>query len=458
METDIERAIISCLLNDSSAYYRSLPVFKEKGALMFENREIAAIYKAIEDVSAQGKEIDSIVVGEHMTKNKTGSYKKISEYSDLFAPSSMVDRYAALIVERYMNRQMRRIGVRVEKAIDEGKEASDIGELIISSVQNILTLQSGSNIRHIKTFVDRALSTYSSAKNTGGISGIRTGLKDLDDLTGGWQKSNLIVIAARPSKGKSNVALSFIVEAAKNTPVLFYSAEMDGLTVIQRMIGAKSEINDRKIKRALLVKHEEDRMISASGEIGLMPIYMDDTARKYIGDIECDARKMVRENGIGLIVVDYIGKLRTNKARSRQEEIADASARLKGIAMENNIPVITLAQLNREVEKRKGIPMLSDLREAGDIEQDADVVMFLYSFDDDGHQVIPEGYDRFSGLSTKDVLCLAIEKQRTGPKGEVICRFTKDTGRITGLLDNRQEDQTQRPKTEDFLSTDQEPF
>jgi replicative DNA helicase len=362
--------------------------------------------------------------------DSVGGLKAVAEASSHTISAAMVEQHAVMMVDAYMTRQLSRIGEKIGQSIQSGESARDISDTVIHEIQRILDCQSSSKIAHAKEFVTQALNTFKHAEENRGVPGIKSGLLELDEVTGGWQNGDYIILAARPSTGKTNVALNWIIEAAKQVPVLFYSAEMSGLTVMQRMIGASANLNDRKIKRAILGNNEVNRMVEAANILAESNIWMDDTAAKYIGDIESDVRKLVREKKIGLVVVDYIGKVKTKRARSRQEEVADVSARLKGIAMEHKMPVITLAQLNRNVEARSGVPVLSDLREAGDLEQDADVVIFLHSFERERKEAIPKGYGQYSGRSSAGMLCFVVAKQRTGPICDVFARFVKESGRI----------------------------
>ena len=453
LQNELERQFLAELLFDPKAYYRVLPVLRGNGRNVWTCSSRAAIFAAIEKATADGQQPDIMAVSEALSEMKlldsVGGLKAVGEAAGYAIGSAMVEQHASALMDALMIRQINQVGERIRQAVSNGMTVGDIGAHAIREIQRVLDCRTSSKIAHAKDFVNEALDAFKQAEVRRGIPGIKSGLSDLDEVTGGWQKGDYIILAARPSTGKTNVALNWIIEASKQVPVLFYSAEMSGLTVMQRMIGATANLNDRKIKRAMLGSEEAGRMADAANTLAESNIWMDDTAAKYIGDIESDVRKMVREQRIGLVVVDYIGKIKTRRARSRQEEVADVSARLKGIAMEHKIPVITLAQLNRNVEARAGVPVLSDLREAGDLEQDADVVVFLHSFERERKDLIPQGYGQYSGRSSIGILCLIVAKQRTGPTNDVFARFVKESGRILpayGIPEKDQRNETHREK------------
>lgn len=438
MNSDIERTIIGEMFLEPSAYYQALPVLRDNGGALFSEDPLRLIYEAIEKVSAAGRVIDITTVSGHMrtqgTLDHIGGTAFLAELLNEAVTAAYIEDHARLLVEHYQTRKLRLIGDKLVKAIDSGSTAGDIADGIIQEIQGLKDLKVTSSIRHVSEVVTDAQERYEQAKENTRVFGIKTGFTEFDELTGGLQPSDLIILAGRPSNGKSTVAVSFIMNAAKvGTSVLFFSAEMTGLQIVQRMIGATAGIDDRKIKRAKLNGYEETRMIRACEGVGGLHIYIDDTAAKTIADIESDSRKMVREQGVGLVVVDYLQRIKSPQQRTRHEEVAEVSTRLKNIAKEHGVPVLALAQLNRAVEGRTGVPQLSDLRDSGQIEQEADVVAFLHSFERAREKEIPEGFGPYSGMDSRNIIACIVEKQRTGPTADLFAYFDKATGRISSI-------------------------
>jgi replicative DNA helicase len=436
LQETLERQLLAELMTDSKAYYLVAPILHNIGRNAWTCPNRVAMFTAIEKATADGREPDMMAVSEALSElgmlETVGGLKAVGEAAGFAISSAHVEQHAHQLVDAYMARQLGKIGERIMMGTGEGCKSGEIGTAAMREIQELLDCRTSSRIAHVKALVSEAMSTFRQAEaQKGAPTGILSGLSVLDEVTGGWQAGDYIILAARPSTGKTNVALSWVIEAAKQCPVLFYSAEMSGLTITQRMIGVRSNINDRRIKRAMLAAGEIDRMVDAARSLSEREIYLNDAAAPLISDIESEVRKMVREKKIGLVVIDYIGKIRTKARRSRQEEVADVSSRLKAIAMEHRVPVITLAQLNRNIESRSGLPVLSDLREAGDLEQDADTVIFLHSFARTGVDEIPKGFGKYSGRPSAGLLCFVVAKQRTGPISYEFARFVPETGRIT---------------------------
>lgn len=424
------------LIDDQTAWDAVAPILNQIGSKVFTSQNRAVLFAGIEQLKAEGQPTDPLTLGDVLAKrgvlDAIGGLKAIAEASSYAISAAYVEQHARQLVDAYMMREIGAIGERIRQdSAEGGVSIDDLGQKSIRAIQNLIDSKTSNTTAHIGAFVGDALDAFQRAKaNRGSITGIATSLSSLDDLTGGFQAADYIILAARPSTGKTNVALSLSIAASRQVPVLLYSAEMTGLTLAQRALGAAANLNDRRIKRGALADGEVSALIDAANDLSECEIYLNEAAAPDITEIEIEVRKMVREKHIGLVVIDYIGKIRTRRGRSRQEEVAEASARLKGIAKEHGIPVIALAQLNRNVESRSGLPVLSDLREAGDLEQDADVVIFLHSFHRAGVAQIPQGFGKYSGMPSAGLLCFVVAKQRTGPVGVVFSRFVAETGRI----------------------------
>ena len=260
-----------------------------------------------------------------------------------------------------------------------------------------------------------------------------TGFRDLDALTGGLQRSDLIIVAARPSMGKTTLALNIAQHAAApphNVPVAIFSLEMSADQLVQRLICTDGRIDSKRLRRGEINDEELQRIAKASGRLSEMPIFTDDTAGMSIMELRTKARRLQAEHNIGLILVDYL-QLMQGQGRytdNRVQEISEITRFLKGLARELNIPVVAMSQLSRAVDQRPShIPMLSDLRESGSIEQDADVVMFIYRED---------YYDE--DTPKKDLADILVAKHRNGPTGKIPLRFFGQQTRFVDLETRQQ--------------------
>lgn len=259
------------------------------------------------------------------------------------------------------------------------------------------------------------------ASHGGDTVGIASGLGDLDRLTSGFQPSDLIILAARPSVGKTSLGLNVARNVALKAglPVLVFSLEMSKEQVAQRLLCSEAALSSQKLRNGFLNEEEWRRLSSALGRLGEAKIFIDDTPSISVMEVRTKCRRLQAEHGLGMVIVDYLQLMRpSKKAENRQQEISEISRSLKGLARELNVPVIALSQLSRAVEQRqKQIPQLSDLRESGAIEQDADIVMFLYSDPEDPENTIQ----------------LIVAKQRNGPTGTIRLFFSREICRFEDL-------------------------
>ena len=276
-----------------------------------------------------------------------------------------------------------------------------------------------------------------AAKNSGGLTGIPTGYTGLDDMTSGWQPSDLVIIAGRPAMGKTSFALSIAKNVAVDyhIPIGFFSLEMNNVQLVNRLISNVCEISGHKILNGQLDNTEWERLDRKLRDLTGAPIYVDDTPGLSVFELRTKARRLVREKGVKLLMIDYLQLMNANgmKFGSRQEEVSTISRSLKGLAKELNIPVLALSQLSRNVENREGLegkrPQLSDLRESGAIEQDADMVLFVHR---------PEYYHIFVDEKGNDLHGMAqiiIAKHRKGATGDVLLNFRGEFTRFQDPVD-----------------------
>ena len=343
------------------------------------------------------------------------------------ASSAHIEYHAHILAQKYMARQLISFASVVEtKAFDD---TVDVDELMQETESSLFEL-SQKNLRQDYTQVDPVVKEaikilQKAAENKGELTGVPTGYRKLDEITAGWQASDLVIIAGRPAMGKTAFALSLAKNIAVdyNIPIAFFSLEMNNVQLVNRLISNVCEVEGRKILNGQLDDEEWKRLDANVGKLQNSPIYVDDTAGMSIFELRTKARRLVREKGVKVIMIDYLQLMNANGARfgSRQEEVSTISRSLKGLAKELNIPILALSQLNRTVENRDGLdgkrPQLSDLRESGAIEQDADMVLFVHR---------PEYYHIYQDDHGNDLRGMAqviIAKHRKGATGDVTLTF-----------------------------------
>ena len=309
------------------------------------------------------------------------------------------------------------------------EEGVDVDELMQKAEGELFQL-SQNNMKQDYTQIDPVVKEavailQRAAQNSGGLTGIPTGYRGLDDMTSGWQPSDLVIIAGRPAMGKTSFALSIAKNVAVDydVPIGFFSLEMNNVQLVNRLISNVCEISGKKILNGQLEQPEWERLDQKLRKLTGAPIYIDDTPGLSVFELRTKARRLVREKGVKLLMIDYLQLMNANgmKFGSRQEEVSTISRSLKGIAKELNIPVLALSQLSRNVENREGLegkrPQLSDLRESGAIEQDADMVLFVHR---------PEYYHIYQDEKGNDLHGMAqiiIAKHRKGSVGDVLLNF-----------------------------------
>jgi len=425
---DLEKAVLGALMIDKDAY----PVVCEMlyPESFYEPRN-QKIYAAIRDLSMDEKPVDMLTVTQQLAKNGTledvGGPAYVAELSSRVASSANVEYHARIVAQKFLARQLISFASTIEtKAFDE---TIDVDELMQDAEGGLFEL-SQKNMKRDYTQIDPVIvlaqkTIQAAAANTSGLTGVPTGYNKLDDITAGWQASDLIIIAGRPAMGKTSFALSMAknIAADYRIPMAFFSLEMSNVQLVNRLISNCCEIPGPKIQNGQLQPDEWDRLDKRlNGLIGA-PLYVDDTAGLSVFELRTKARRLVREHGIKLIMIDYLQLMNANGMRfsSRQEEVSTISRSLKGLAKELDIPIIALSQLNRGVEGREGIegkrPQLSDLRESGAIEQDADMVLFVHR---------PEYYRIYQDENGHDLHGMAqiiIAKHRKGATGDVLLTF-----------------------------------
>ena len=336
--------------------------------------------------------------------------------------------------------QLRRLIFAAEKISNESYDASeDIDTILDEAEREIMEVtrqRRGAEFESSQTVINRVMDQLMELRNKKGVTGIRTGYVELDKITNGFQRGDLIILAARPAMGKSALALNFANEVSKlnEGAVAVFSLEMPADSLMKRLLSSDSQVPSNKLRDGKLTDAEMSRLNFSGSQLGERNLFIDDTSSIKVSQIFSKCRKLKNEYGsLSLIVIDYLQLITGNRADSRQQEVSDISRNLKILAKELDCPVIALSQLARKVEDRSDhAPQLSDLRESGSIEQDADIVMFIYR----------EDYYKKEDAETKDdtsVVDLSLAKHRNGALGHINLVFEKNISRFTNFS-NQSED------------------
>ncbi|GAB5466098.1 MAG: replicative DNA helicase [Candidatus Kapaibacteriales bacterium] len=389
------------------------------------------IYEAMSSLSAQSKPVDLITISEELKRKgileKAGGYSTIAGINSDTPSANNVEQHCFILLEKYLKRMMiDTASGMLENAFDETKDALDEIDEAESKIFELAEKRFRKSYRSIKELSFETYGKIEEAINNKGktLGGVNSGIAELDKLTGGFQNSDLIIIAARPSMGKTALALTFLKNATlkykKN--VAFFSLEMADEQIVKRLVSSHAFVPLQNLRTGEISTAEQKRIVDAFGDISSANIYIDDAMALTVNELRAKCRRLKAEKNIDMILIDYLQLMNVpGMEQNREREIAIISQSLKQLAKELEVPVISLAQINRAVEGRqRKIPMLSDLRESGSIEQDADIVMFVNR---------AEYYDieRYEdGTPTENTAELIIAKQRNGPVGHVRCAFRKE--------------------------------
>ncbi len=435
--TELEEAVLGALMLEKDALTNVIDILKVES---FYKEAHKVIFQAILDLFTESQPIDLLTVTTQLRKNGAlevaGGAFYVTELTSKVASAANIEYHARIITEQSIKRELIRISSSIQK--DAFEDTTDVFELLDAMEQSPFEI-SEKNIRKnysdMRSIMRDAMTELEARKNQkDGLTGVPSGFTALDRVTSGWQKSDLVIIAARPAMGKTAFVLSVLRNAAvdHNRPVAIFSLEMSSVQLVNRLISSEAELDSEKIKKGTLADHEWAQLIHKTAKLSKAPLFVDDTPALSILELRAKCRKLKAQHDIQLVVVDYLqlmsGDSKGGFGGNREQEIASISRALKKIAKELSIPVIALSQLSRAVETRGGDkrPQLSDLRESGAIEQDADMVMFLYR---------PEYYgitEDEGGASTAGVGEVIIAKHRNGSLENVKLRFI---GRYTKFTD-----------------------
>jgi len=439
---EMEKAVLGALMIDKDAYLEVCDLLRPES--FYEPRN-QMVYEAIQRLTIEGSPVDVLTVTDKLGKmgklEEVGGPGYVAELSSRVASSANIEYHANVVAEKCLSRQMiHYVGVIGKKTFDETYEIKDV----IQEAESILFELTQKNMKKdysvLAPILDNAIKIVEKAhSNIGGLTGISTGFYKLDDITCGLQNSDLVIIAGRPAMGKTAFALSLAknIAADQKIPMAFFSLEMSDVQLANRLISNACGIDSKKLQSGQLDRLEWDRLDKHLGILTEAPLYIDDTEALSVMDLRTKARRLKQEHDIRLIMIDYLQLMTANGMRynNRQEEVSLISRSLKGLAKELNIPVLALSQLNRGVESREGVegkrPQLSDLRESGAIEQDADMVVFLHR---------PEYYKIYQNengtIDYRGKAEVIIAKHRKGATDTIMMVFRGEYTRFENLEDN----------------------
>ena len=445
---ELEKAVLAALMIESDAYSQVSELLRPES--FYEHRH-QLIYSAITDLAMSQRPVDLLTVKDQLSKRgeleEVGGPFYLTQLTGMVASAAHVEFHARIIAQKALARELITFSNRVQsKAFDETVDVDDLmqeteGRLFEISQQNVKK-----DYVQINPIIAEAYQNIQAAAGRpDGLSGLQSGFPELDKITAGWQNSDLIIIAARPAMGKTAFMLSMAKNMAVNLhyPVAFFSLEMSNLQLVNRLIANTCEISSNKIRTGQLADYEWQQLDYKLKDLLDAPLYVDDTPSLSVFELRTKARRLVREHGVKIIIIDYLQLMNASGMTfyNRQEEVSTISRSLKGLAKELNIPIIALSQLNRSVENRgdkagssgadSRRPQLSDLRESGAIEQDADMVCFIHR---------PEYYKIYTdeqGNDLRGIAQIIIAKHRNGAIADVNLRFIGEYTRFQNLDDDQ---------------------
>ncbi|MFN8714682.1 MAG: replicative DNA helicase [Bacteroidota bacterium] len=440
---ELEEAVLGALMLEKDALTAVIDILQPKS---FYKEAHGRVFGAIQNLFQRSEPIDILTVTQELKRTGeleiVGGAYYISQLTNRVASAANVEFHARIIAQKYIQRELIRISSDTIR--DAYEDTADVFDLLDSAERNLFSVVEGNirkNYDKMSTLISQALKQIETARNQkSGVTGVPSGFTDLDRMTSGWQPSDLVVLAARPAMGKTAFVLTLARNAAVEfeRPVAVFSLEMASVQLVQRLISAEAELSAEKLKKGQLEEHEFQQLHVKIGKLSEAPIFIDDTPALSIFEMRAKCRRLKAQHDIQMIIVDYLQLMTAGGEKSqgnREQEISTISRSLKSIAKELSVPVIALSQLSRAVETRGGDkrPQLSDLRESGAIEQDADMVMFIHR---------PEYYgftQDAEGNSTQGVAEIIIAKHRNGAVGSVNLRFIDRLAKfcdLDGGIDN----------------------
>lgn len=434
----LEETVLGALMLDRDALPQVMDVLRPD-SFYLESHQL--IYRAILRLFERSNPVDMLTVTEELKKTgdleKIGNAYYLAELTNRVASAANIEYHARILAQKHIQRELIRVSTRTIR--DAYEDTTDVFNLLDEAEKGLFNITQNNLSRSYEsmgTLSSRVLKQVEElSKKAGGLTGVPSGFTDLDRLTSGWQNSDLIVLAARPGMGKTSFVLATALNAARDfqKPVALFSLEMANTQLVQRLISMESEIPAQKFRGGKLEDYEWQQFQTVVEKMNSVPIFIDDTPGINIFELRAKCRRLKMQHDIQLIIIDYLqlmsGASENNRNGNREQEISSISRALKGMAKELGVPVIALSQLSRAVETRGGTkrPQLSDLRESGAIEQDADIVGFIYR---------PEYYQIMedeNGQSLKGIAEIIIAKHRNGALDTVKLRFVDTFAKFANL-------------------------
>ena len=437
---DLEESVLGALMLEKDALTNVIDILKPENFYKDANKEI---YQSIIDLFNDSEPIDLLTVTSQLKKNGkleyVGGSFYVTQLTTRVNSASNIEYHARIILEQSIKRQLIEVSGEVQKEAYE--DTTDVFDLLDNTEQSLFDISEShirKNYSQVKGLMKEAIDELQAKKTRkDGITGVPSGFIDLDNITSGWQPSDLVIIAGRPSMGKTAFVLSMMRNASidHEMPIALFSLEMSSLQIVNRLISSEAELDSDKIKKGNLKDYEWQQLLHKTDQLNNAKIFIDDTPALSILELRAKSRRLKSQHDIQCIIVDYLQLMSGEYGKSsgnREQEIASISRSLKAIAKELNVPVLALSQLSRAVETRGGdkSPVLSDLRESGSIEQDADMVLFIYRAD---RYDITEDED---GNLTAGVAEVLLRKNRNGPTGKVKLKFIERFAKFADMSSN----------------------
>lgn len=392
------------------------------------------IFQVMMQLTDKGEPIDLVTVTTALSNAKLldeiGGVSYLSDLANAVPTAANIGYYNKIVEEKALLRRLIRTATDI--VTDGFSKEDDVDEVLSEAEKNILEVSNRKNASAFKNIKDVLIDVYDNIEqlhhNDADVTGVPTGFRDLDKITSGFQRNDLIIVAARPSVGKTAFALNIAQNVAIKTDenVAIFSLEMGAEQLVNRMLCAEGNIDAQRLRTGNLEPEDWGKLTMAMGSLSNAGIFIDDTPGIRVNEIRSKCRRLKQEHGLGMILIDYMQLIQgsaSNAKENRQQEVSEISRSLKGLARELNVPLVALSQLSRGVEQRQDKrPMMSDLRESGSIEQDADIVGFLYRDD---------YYDQES--EKQNIIEIIISKQRNGPVGTVELAFVKEYNKFVDL-------------------------
>ena len=435
-----EQAVLSAMLLDSDALLRATEYVDES---MFYRESHRRVFRAMLALSERSDVIDPLTLTEELSRTSeleaAGGREYIAYLVDVVPTAANVEYHAKIVREKALRRRLIEVSTSiVSEAFDSALPAAELLDAAEHSIFEVNQSRGTEGFTRVKELMYEAMERIEQLHLAGeSVTGVPSGFRDLDEITAGFQPSELIIIAARPSMGKTALVLNIAQNAALDakTPVAFFSLEMSKQSLLQRMLTSEARVDAQRLRKGKLRDDEFVQLGRAAGLLSQAPVWIDDTPAISLLEMRSKARRLKAESDIGMVVVDYLQLMQgPTSAENRQQEISTISRSLKALARELRIPVVALSQLSRAPEQRTGDnkrPQLSDLRESGAIEQDADVVMFLYRQE---YYDVLEGKDPTQpdkdGKTSQGLAEVIIGKQRNGPTGNITLFFNRQYTRF----------------------------